>query len=393
MSDINVDEIVAKSLDAFEARQDAKAQAAVDAEAMREEIRKEERTKLEKEVVTWKETKGETTVIDSKTLGSGGEKGDVAGFAHWMQSGDDIAARKSLDEADDEDRKALGESSGDGAYLVPDDNSDSIVELRDARAWPRLAGCEILQTNLPVVDIPAEDLASGVMTRTAEAGASASDDPSFAQNQVTVENWTTAVKISNQMLEDEQYSFLPYYERRVARYAANTEARYMAMGTGSSQHEGVFYGGDSDAVTLTATDANAIGADDIFTIFYALGEGYREGAVWLMNSTSEKIFRTTKSTSVYSLGDAGRAAEMIDGRLHLLGKPVFNQANIPNQGALNWVAFGNPDYAVVVERKGFVVARNPYLFMATGQTAFYTNMRQSGKITAEEAWVLARSTA
>lgn len=396
--ELNIEHIVGETIKVLKAAEADEAAEAQRQETMREEIRKEERTKLEAEVKTWRDQKGVPAIKSETQLGSGGapEQGPNEAFGYWMATGDKAVARAELQEADGEAIKALGESTGDGAYLVPSDNSDRIVELRDAKSWPRMAGVDVIPTSRDVIDIPAEDLAVSTMTHTAEGSDSASDDPSFAQNQVTVENWTTAVTVSNAMLEDEDYGFVEYYNRRVARFAALTEAYYCAIGSGSNQHQGVFEGGDTDALVFDTdggadSDGNLL-PDALYALYYTLGEGFRDGAIWLMNGTSERLFRALKTTAAspnFAFNEAGAAVEMINGRLHFLGRPVFNQASIPDKSSgVGFVAFGNPEYYALVERRGFVVARNPYIKMSAGQTVFYATMRQSGKVTAESAWAI-----
>ena len=394
MDDMN--EIVGKALEAFEARQVARKDAEAKANAEREAVKAEVRKELEAEKDTWEDKKAPVVMKTAKPGDGEGSYADA--FMHWAQTGDVTVARKYLDEdggLGEKDRKALGEASGDGAYVVPEQWQAKIIELRDARSWPRLAGVNVFQAMTDTVNLPAEDTAIGKMTRAAEAGAFATDDPSFAANAVTVEAFTTSMIVSRQLLADNIVGFEPYYQRFVARMLAQTEAYYTAIGTGSSEHEGVFTGGDTDALTFNTdngadSDGNLL-ADALFALYYTLGEGYRDGAVWLMSGATEKLFGTLKHTSAAPnyAAPALNQAEFRDGRMWFLGRPVFNQADISAKSSgVGFVAFGHPDYYTLIDREGLSVIRDPYTRAANGQVKFHNFMRQNGKVTVEAAWVI-----
>lgn len=205
-----VSEIVAETLAVLEARDEEKRkrQEEMDAYADKkvEEAVKAAKAEFGEKAKAWEEAEGEVAVSNVKKvtkLGSGGtpEGGPVEAFTHWMVTGEEIVARKELTEnpygdageagkgLDAEAAKVLSSASGAaGEYLVPDDFVSPIIAKRDDISFPRMMGVQIYKTDLKVVDLPAEDTSITKFTRTAESGAYSTNDPTFAQNQVTVNN-------------------------------------------------------------------------------------------------------------------------------------------------------------------------------------------------------------
>jgi HK97 family phage major capsid protein len=254
-------------------------------------------------------------------------------------------------------------------------------------------GVRVFQTNLKVVDLPAESTSLTKFTRVAESGSYSTNDPAFAQNQVTVQKWTKLTKFSEEILEDNAAGLLDYYTRGLARAMAATEAYYVAIGSGTNQHEGIFEGGDTDAFIYNTdngmdSDSAYIVGSAVWAHYYDLPEGYRTDAAWLMDSQTLAEIVSARSTKAFEWGGADLlTVDPGSGQVRLIGKPVFTQDDIStNASAVGFIAFGSPFYYTLVERKGLSVMRNPYLYNATGEIGFFTSFRQSGKVTVEEAW-------
>jgi HK97 family phage major capsid protein len=408
MGELNVNEVVQQTLTALKEQEEAER---LEKERFEKEVNERVDAKkaeileeAKKEAKAWLESEGEVAVNKKTKLGSGGapEEGDMEAFRYWMRTGDEEVARKSFKKisdgqgqgVDEESRKALSQASGAaGEYLVPDGFVAGIIEKRDEISFPRKMGVNIYQTNRKVIDLPAEDTSLTKFVRTAELGLYDSNDPSFAQNQVTVEKWTKITRFSEELLDDDAAGLEDWYQRALARAWANTEAYYVAVGSGTNQHQGIFVGGDTDALTLN-TDAGAdsdgnISLESLWKLFYTLGGGYRDdpSASWLMDDqTFAGIVALAQSNEPVFAG-----ARMLDlgGEVpKLLGKRVFLQGDIDTQSSgVCFIMFGVPYYYALVERKGLTISRNPYLYQATGEIAFFSSFRQSGRVTQEEAWV------
>lgn len=329
------------------------------------------------------------------------KKGPMEAFRYWAKTGDLGAAKaltpggKNAESLGEEflktlspEQKTILGQSGTGTYLVPDGFVAEILPLRDNASFVRQMGVRVIQSSLPVVDVPAESTSVAKFTRAAEAGSYATDLPAFAQNQVTVQKWTIRHTASEEFLEDDATNFDQWFSRSLARSMAQTEAYYVAIGSGTNQHEGIFEGGTTNGLTFDSS-AN-ITADEVFELFMKLKTEYQPGAAWLMDNDTWRYLATLRDSNNWAFGNADMLTISNDGSARagtLYGRPVFLQGDIPVRTTATCVIMvGDPYYYGLVERKGLTVARNPYLQQASGLVDFFSHFRQSGKVLAAEAW-------
>lgn len=358
-------------------------------------VRKEEELKFK----TWSEEKGAPLYMNEAVPGFG-EKEQKHAFMKWMRTGDEGAAKslvksgygiaddvwKSLPESA---RKALQEGVGsEGGYLVPDDFVARITEKRDSASFARAMGVQVIQTSRDAIDIPTESTSLTKFVRTAEEGAYDTNDPSFAQNNVVVQKWSKLTKITEELLADDAANLEEFYANAVGRAMAQTEAYYVAIGSGTNQHQGIFEGGTTDALTFdTAAHIEPV---ELYELFMKLKTGYQANAAWLMDPMTWQHIISLRNTDNWAFGAADMATLQTAGGPQagtLYGKPVFLQDDIPVIATgVCVVMVGDPQYYALVERQGLSVVRNPYLYMANGFVGFFNTFRQSGKVLVEEAW-------
>lgn len=383
---VDYERLAEKTVALFEQRQEAKALAekeraereAILVAETEERVRKEEEAKYK----AWAEEKGTPFIMEEAELGSGGEKGDVKTFMHWMRTGDDVAARKALQEG----------TGSEGGFLVPDDFVARITEKRDNASFVRAMGVNVIQTSRDAIDIPAESTSLTKFSRTAEEGSYSTNDPSFAQNNIIVHKWTKLTKISEELLEDDAANLEEFYARAVARAMAQTEAYYVAIGSGTNQHQGIFEGGDTDGFSYdTAAGGVTIAPGELYEHLMTLKQGYQSNAAWLMDNLTWAYILTLRDSNDWAWGGADMATVNVSGGPQvgtLYGKPVFVQDDIPVRAdAVVSVMVGDPSYYALVERRGLQISRNPYLYQANGQVGFFNTFRQGGAVLVEEAWI------
>jgi len=372
----------AKAAEEAEKAAEEHARALMDAKAEGKlEMKAEAEAEAEAKYKSWAEEKGVPLVMDEAELGSGGEKGDVKAFMHWMRTGDESFARKALQEG----------TGSEGGFLVPDDFVNRITEKRDNASFVRAMGVTVIQTSRDAIDIPAEATSLTKFARTAEEAAYSTNDPSFAQNNVVVQKWTKLTKISEELLEDDASNLEEFYARAVGRAMAQTESYYVAIGSGTNQHQGIFEGGTTNGLAFdTSASGTAIKPEEIYELFMKLKGGYQSNAAWLMDNLTWAYLLTLRDTSNWAFGSADFASVNTSGGPSvgmLYGKPVFVQDDIPvRAAAVCSVMVGDPAYYALVERIGLTISRNPYLYQANGQVGFFNTFRQSGKVLIEEAW-------
>lgn len=378
--DMTLDESVVKALEIFEARQAEKAaKAAAEEEALLNAAKAQKFDELlaerEKDEA-WKSVKGSVAVKKETKLGFADE--DKVLFSKYLRMEvDDRTARKALQEGD----------GAEGGYLVPNDYAAGIVELRDPLSFPRRMGVQQIVTSRDNIDIPAEATSFTKFARIAEEGTYSTNDPAFAQNNVIPQKWVKLFKVSEELVEDDAYNLEGFLQSAIARAVAQTEAYYVAVGSGSSQHLGIFEGGDTDALTFDS--AGNITPDEIWELFYTLGTGYHPNAAWLMDNQTWRYILSIRDTNNWAFATADMAsvnAPDADGML--CGKRVFLQDDIPAITASTAViAFGDPFYYALVDKKGLSVQVLKELYAASGQIAYKCHFRQSGTVLYEKAWV------
>jgi HK97 family phage major capsid protein len=168
---------------------------------------------------------------------------------------------------------------------------------------------------------------------------------------------------------------------------AQTEAYYVAIGSGTNQHQGIFVGGTTDGLTFDSS--GNITPDEIFELFMKLKTGYQSNAAWLMDNDTWRYLVTLRDTNNWAFSTADMATigtgSAQAGTLY--GKPVFLQDDIDTRAASTTVIMvGDPSYYALVERRGLTISRNPYLYQANGQVGFFNTFRQGGKVLQTEAW-------
>jgi HK97 family phage major capsid protein len=405
---VDIEATVLKALEVYEMRRQKEAKEAEELsrliEERADEIAEEKLKEKEAELEAFARQKGAPLFMKEATPGSGGtpEGGPVDAFRYWCRTGDPYAAKALtsagpnqkhygdswLNSLSEEERKTVTGQSGTGTYLVPDDFVNSITEKRDAISFVRDMGPRIFNTSLPVIDIPAENSSNILFVRAAEAGAYTTDKVEFAQNQVTVHKWTGRTTVTEEFLEDDATNWDDFFVRYQARSMAATEAYYVAVGTGTNQHEGIMEGGTTNSLTFDTT--SNITPDEIYELFMKLNTGYQGQAVWLMDNQTWRYLVTLRDTNNWAFGAADYLTINTDGKPYigtLYGHKVYVQDDIDAiASAKTTIMVGDPWYYALVERKGLAISRNPYLQQANGLVDFFTHFRQGGKVTIASAW-------
>lgn len=292
-------------------------------------------------------------------------------FMHWIKTGDEVAAKGALQEG----------TSDEGGYIVPDDFYNRIVEKRDYVSIPRKAGARVISTSRDVMKIPVEGTAA-TFAITAEEGAYNESEPLIGEVSVTVYKFTNLVKISEELMSDKAANLEGWLESHLGRKWGLTENQYTLAGTGSSQPQGILYGGTAG---LTLDDTNSISAGEIPELMGKLKSPYHDGAVWTMENATLWYLKGLASSSVFVLNQADKTG--LNDYL-MWGKPVFVDDNMGSYTttAHKSLAFGNWDYYALVQRQGMTVTRNPYLYEASGQIGIFSRVRWGGAVLQAEAF-------
>jgi len=271
-------------------------------------------------------------------------------------------------------------SATEGGYIVPDDFLPEIIAKRDELSIARQAGARIVQTSRDVINIPFEDTSMTAFSITAEEAAVSENEPTLGQVTGTVYKFTKLVKVSEELLEDEDANLLSFLADAFGRAWAGTENYYVVSGSGSGQPQGVLFGGTAG---LTLDSATTIGAAEIPELYYKLPAAYAQGNVgWAMkNATLGRIMGLSGDNFQFMQTPAGSVGPT------LLGKPVYLSDSMGAVTAgLKSLVVGNWSYYALIERRGLSVKRLSELYAGNGQVGFLATVRMGGAVLQAEAF-------
>lgn len=294
-------------------------------------------------------------------------------FAHYLRTGERVKGLKA----------AMGEdTAGVGGYLVPDDFYSGIIEKRNEMSIPRRAGAMVLQTSRDVLNIPIEATSQAYFAQAShDMAAVDEDEPTVGQATATIFDFTKLVKVSENLLEDNDTNLSQFLTNSFGRWMAMTENRNCLIGAGTTAPQGVTVGGTA---ALTFDDTNSIGAAEIPELYHKLAQPYRDNAVWTMNDDTLGFLRGIYSSSVFTFG----AHEISDETI--MNKKVFTSTYMPKYSttAYKSVVFGDWSYYALVERKGLTIRRLNELYAGNRQVGLLAVFRHGGVVLQSEAFAI-----
>ena len=319
------------------------------------------------------EPKAEAVKATAVIAERGGDHDGGSAFKHWVRTGKMNYYTKA-NQPDWNTKAALQEDTGtEGGILVPEGLYTRIITKRDEVSIARKAGALVIQTNLDSVQVPSENAKSSVAI-IAEEGSYAETEPTFTSNVVRIYKFGNMMKISDELIADQQTNLDEFIANTQGRQFGVTENTYCLMGTGSSQPKGIVTSGTSG---VTAASATAVTAAEIVSLYHSLAEPYTttpSEVVWVMRNSTLGAIRALASSSIFTFnlqpqGDQG--AQMLYGhKVYVSGEMDAMTTGKKPIVLANWSAG-----TVLVERAGMVMSRNPYLFQANGQVALFTTAR------------------
>lgn len=193
--------------------------------------------------------------------------------------------------------------------------------------------------------------------------------------------------ITQRLLDDSALDLEQWLANEIGDEFARQEGIAFVSGNGTNKPFGFLAyvtGGAADGrhpggnLTLTTVaGAAAVTADELVAFAYSLPAPYRQGAVWLMNSTTAAAIAQLKDANdAYIWREAFAANQPAT----LLGYPVEIDEGMPNMGASAMpIAFGNFARGYLInDRLGTRVLRDPYTNKP--YVNFYTTKRVGGGV-------------
>lgn len=266
-----------------------------------------------------------------------------------------------------------------GGYLVPVEYENKLVTALEAEnVIRRLA--KIITTRherkIPVA------VGHSTAQWTAENEAYTESNPTFGQKQIDAYKLTDLCRVSVELLQDAEFDIEDYLRGEFARAFGIAEEQAFCVGTGSGQPTGIFtaHGGE---VGVTTGNANAITADEVISLVYALKSPYRRNAKFLMNDFTVALLRKLKDGNGAYLWQPSIQAGQPD---KLLGYDLYTSPYVPTIGAgALTIAFGDFRNYWVADRMGKTVQRLNEVYSTNGQIGYVATERVDGKVILPEA--------
>jgi len=294
------------------------------------------------------EDKGSFTVIPSL-----GEKDEMKGFMHYIRTGQENSTMRALKASNATDMN-IG-TAEDGQYLVPTGHYQNVIARRDEAAlWSKLGVTQIPGIGT-TVNVPYDNEADGEFVVTTETQEFDDDAPATGRKQMTLAKYSKIIRISHELLRDE--------DSRLESFLADWVGRGMAKTHNDLLITEVETNGTALKTFASAT-AVALGEMEDM-VFQSDMVSYLDGgsAAWVMSGPSYAKIASIK-------GDALTYAQTPQGKFResILGFPVHftNKADTIGSGKKS-LFFGDWSQVGIRTGNGLQLIRDPYTRARYGQ--------------------------
>ena len=273
----------------------------------------------------------------------------------------------------------IGEDT-EGGYLVPDEFEKKLISaLEEENVFRPLA--TKIQTSSGDRKIPVITQ-KGEATWMEEEEAYTLSDDAFGQIALSAYKVGTAIKISEELLNDAAFDLPSYIAKEFARRIGAKEEEAFFIGDGKGKPTGIFAatgGAESGATTSTAN----ITFDDVLELFYSLRSPYRKKAVWVLNDSTVKALRKLKDSTGNYIWNPSVQAGVPD---TILNRPYYTSSYVPEiKAGAKCLAFGDFSYYWIGDRQGRSFKRLNEVFAMNGQVGFLASQRVDGRLILTEA--------
>ena len=271
-------------------------------------------------------------------------------------------------------------TDGKGGYLVPDEYERRLIQaLEEENFFRGLA--TVIKTNSGTHEIP-------VVTNKGEAvwidenGSYTLSDDDFGQKTLSAYKLGTAIKVSQEILNDSAFNIQNYISGEFARRIGVAEEAAFIAGDGVKKPTGIFDDTNGAETGHTTTSQN-ITFDDMMELYHSLKSPYRKKATWILNDQTLKALRKLKDSNGNYIWQPSISAGIPD---TILNRPYHTSTYVPVVGSgKKCIAFGDYSYYWIADRKGRSFQRLDELFAMTGQVGFLAYERVDGKLILPEA--------
>ena len=165
-----------------------------------------------------------------------------------------------------------------------------------------------------------------------EGSATTVADMTFGNTDLSAYTYSTLVKVSKQLLQDEEVNLIGYLTELLGQRIARATNAALTTGDGSSKPNGII---TAATVGKTAASATAITHEELIDLYYSVDPAYRMGnsCYYMMNDAVHAAVRKLGLTAAENFNPITFAN---DGTMFILGKEVKI-----NQDMVSSIATGN----------------------------------------------------
>ncbi len=268
----------------------------------------------------------------------------------------------------------------DGGYLVPDEWDKRLIDVLDEENIMRGIATKIKTSGEHKINIAATKPAAAWIE---EGGALTFGDATFDQIILDAHKLHVAVKVTEELLYDNEYNLEGYLINQFGKAIANAEEDAFLNGDGTGKPTGIFHATKGGQVGVTTGAADAITSDEIIDLVYSLKRPYRKKASFILNDATLPSIRKLKDNNGAYLWQPALTSGEPD---RLFGYPIRTSAFAPELAAGGPVmAFGDYSYYNIGDRGSRSFTTLKELFAGNGMIGFVAKERVDGILVLPEA--------
>ncbi len=279
-----------------------------------------------------------------------------------------------------------------GGYLVaPMRFSQELIKFVDDMVFVRQFATVEQLPDAQSLGVPSLDTDPADADWTAEITSAVEDTAMrFGRRELNPHLISKQITVSQKLLRLSSRAEAIVRDRLAYKFAVTQEKGFLT-GTGAGQALGVFTASSNGVSTArdvsTGNSSTAIGADNLFEVFYSLKEPYRKSRsfAWCFHRDGVKSVRKLKDTQNQYLWQPALSAGEPD---TLLGVPVKTSEYAPNTFTTGLYVgiLGDWSKYMIAEATNMNVQRLDELYARTNQVGFIGRMDVDGMPALEEAF-------
>lgn len=264
-------------------------------------------------------------------------------------------------------------TAADGGYLVPVEYDSRLIDVLTEENVMRKLATTITTAGEHRINVAGSKPAASWID---EGDALTFGDAKFSQILLDAHKLHVAVKVTEELLNDNAFNLEGYLMDTFGKALANAEEDAFLNGATTGKPTGIFAatGGGTAAVSTTA-----LSADNLIDLVYALKRPYRKNAAFILN---DKLIAKIRKLKYADGKEYIWQPTFVEGEPdRILGYPVYTSAYAPEDK----IAFGDFSYYNIGDRGTRSFAELRELFAGNGMIGFVAKERVDGKLVLPEA--------